>query len=78
MKSIGPAIVLGYLFFGVPGHAMGKSCDNLPTQAEMNICTGREAHASDIELNSVYQQLLAKLSVDAVAALDIRGLADAE
>jgi uncharacterized protein YecT (DUF1311 family) len=69
MKLTGPAIIFWCLFFAVPRDAMGKSCGNLATQADMNICTEKEAHASDIELNSVYQQLLAKLSADAKASL---------
>jgi uncharacterized protein YecT (DUF1311 family) len=36
-------------------------CANAQSQAEMNICAGKEYKAADIVLNQVYRQLVSKL-----------------
>ena len=36
-------------------------CSDADTQAEMNICAGKEYKTADADLNRVYQQLVAKL-----------------
>ncbi len=39
-------------------------CANAQTQAEMNICAGKEYKTADANLNRVYQQLVAMLGAD--------------
>lgn len=36
-------------------------CDNARTQTELNLCAAQAAHQADQELNSVYQELKAKI-----------------
>jgi uncharacterized protein YecT (DUF1311 family) len=36
-------------------------CANAQSQAEMNICAGKEYKAADVVLNQVYRQLVSKL-----------------
>ena len=59
------AIVILFLFlFFVPsasGQEKKPPCSDLDTQAEMNICAGKEYKAADASLNRVYQQLVALL-----------------
>ncbi|MDX6385259.1 MAG: hypothetical protein QOK48_2832 [Blastocatellia bacterium] len=44
-------------------------CSDADTQAEMNICAGKEYKAADADLNRVYQQLVAKLEPEEKAQL---------
>jgi uncharacterized protein YecT (DUF1311 family) len=44
-------------------------CADLNTQAEMNICAGKEYRAADATLNRVYQQLVARLDAEEKAKL---------
>ena len=46
------------------GQGKGKSdpCANASSQAEMNICAGKEYKAADVDLNQVYRQLVAMLA----------------
>jgi uncharacterized protein YecT (DUF1311 family) len=44
-------------------------CADAHTQAEMNICAGKEYKAADATLNRVYQQLVAMLDAEAKAQL---------
>src|SRR5439155_20210744 len=44
-------------------------CSEANTQAEMNICAGKEYKAADASLNRVYQQLVAMLEPEAKAQL---------
>jgi len=39
-------------------------CSDLDTQAEMNICAGKEYKTADATLNRVYQQLVAMLEAE--------------
>lgn len=41
-----------------------EPCANAQSQAEMNICWGKEYQAADATLNQVYRQLVAKLDDD--------------
>lgn len=61
-------LAVGVLFVGllVVGSALGQGakqapCSDAATQAEMNICAGKEYKTADAALNRVYQQLVAKL-----------------
>ena len=44
-------------------------CSDVNTQAEMNICAGKEYKAADATLNRVYQQLVAMLDAEAKTQL---------
>ena len=44
-------------------------CTDANTQAEMNICAGKEYKTADATLNRVYQQLAAKLEAEEKAEL---------
>lgn len=46
-----------------------EPCSNAQSQAEMNDCAGREYKKADIELNQMYQKLVAMLDVDEKAQL---------
>jgi uncharacterized protein YecT (DUF1311 family) len=48
-----------FLFFAAPALGQEKKppCSDLDTQAEMNVCAGKEYKAADASLNRVYQQL---------------------
>jgi len=41
-----------------------EPCPDAQSQAEMNICAGREYKKADADLNQVYQKLVAMLDVD--------------
>jgi uncharacterized protein YecT (DUF1311 family) len=63
MKSI---MFLWLAFLLMAGSALAQGpkkspCSDANTQAEMNICAGKEYKSADAALNRVYQQLLAKL-----------------
>ena len=54
----GPLLVIASAF----GQGTKKPpCSDATTQAEMNICAGKEYKAADATLNRVYQQLVAML-----------------
>jgi uncharacterized protein YecT (DUF1311 family) len=60
------AMFLVLLFSGSPlasGQGTKKSdpCANAQTQAEMNICAGKEYQAADTELNQIYRKLVSML-----------------
>jgi len=60
------AIVFMLLFVLVGANAFGQHkkpdpCANAQTQAEMNICAGKEYQAADAVLNQVYKQLVSIL-----------------
>ena len=46
-----------------------EPCANAQSQAEMNICWGKEYQTADATLNQVYRQLVAKLDEDEKAQL---------
>jgi len=53
------------MVFGVifgQGTKKSEPCSKAQTQAEMNICAGREYQAADAELNQVYRKLVAMLN----------------
>ena len=63
MKS---TIFLALAFLLAAGSALGQGtkkapCSDANTQAEMNICAGKEYKTADAALNRVYQQLVAML-----------------
>ena len=54
------------VFLLAAGAALGQGtkkapCSDASTQAEMNICAGKEYQTADASLNRVYQQLVAML-----------------
>src|SRR5258706_9858979 len=51
------------------GSKKGGPCTNANTQAEMNICAGKEYKTADAALNQTYQQLVAKLEAEEKAEL---------
>ncbi|PYS25385.1 MAG: hypothetical protein DMF72_01860 [Acidobacteria bacterium] len=53
-------IVFGVVF--AQGQKKSEPCSKAQTQAEMNICAGREYQAADAELNQVYRKLVAMLN----------------
>jgi uncharacterized protein YecT (DUF1311 family) len=60
------AMFLVLLFSGsplAPGQGTKKSdpCANAQTQAEMNVCAGKEYQAADTELNQLYRKLVSTL-----------------
>jgi uncharacterized protein YecT (DUF1311 family) len=59
------AIVMLFVFLFFVASALGQGkkppCSDSGTQAEMNICAGKEYKAADASLNRVYQQLVAML-----------------
>ena len=60
------AIVVLFVSLLVVASALGQGakkahCSDANTQAEMNICAGKEYKAADVTLNRVYQQLVAML-----------------
>jgi uncharacterized protein YecT (DUF1311 family) len=61
------ALVLLTLFLLTGDYAFAQKskkpepCANAQSQAEMNICWGKEYQAADATLNQVYRQLFAKL-----------------
>ena len=67
------AINLLVLIMSVAAHAQGiaknEPCADAQSQAEMNICWGKEYKAADATLNQVYRQLLAKLDDEQKAQL---------
>ena len=67
MKLAGMVLILSVLAgaytFG-QGTKQSDPCANAQSQAEMNICWGKEYKAADAILNQVYRQLVAKLDDD--------------
>src|SRR5438067_744670 len=63
MKSVG--LILIVLLIATPcALAQGKKpvpCADAQTQADMNICWGKEYKSADATLNQIYRQLMAKL-----------------
>ena len=61
------------LIMSVAAHAQGPAknepCADAQSQAEMNICWGKEYKAADATLNQVYRQLFAKLDDEQKAQL---------
>ena len=60
------AIVMLFVSLLVVASGFGQGakkapCSDANTQAEMNICAGKEYKAADVTLNRVYQQLVAML-----------------
>ena len=59
----------------IGGHTFGQGkkkpdpCANAQTQAEMNICAGKEYQAADAMLNQVYKQLVSMLDDEEKAQL---------
>ena len=53
-------LLSGYAF--AQGTKKSDPCANAETQAEMNICAGKEYKAADATLNQVYRQLTAILN----------------
>jgi uncharacterized protein YecT (DUF1311 family) len=51
------------------GPAKNEPCADAQSQAEMNICWGKEYKAADATLNQVYRQLFAKLDDEQKAQL---------
>ncbi len=58
-------------FGTAPGQGTKKidPCANAQSQADMNICWGKEYKAADATLNQVYRQLVSKLDDDEKAQL---------
>jgi uncharacterized protein YecT (DUF1311 family) len=58
--------------FGVRAHAgplyTARDCTKLDTQAEMNICAGKNEAAADAALNQLYRKLMAAQSGEAAKA----------
>src|SRR2546427_12154432 len=52
-------LVSGYAF--AQGTKKADPCANAQSQAEMNICAGKEYKAADATLNQVYRQLVSML-----------------
>jgi uncharacterized protein YecT (DUF1311 family) len=67
------AVVMLFVFLFSVASALGQGkkppCSDLDTQAEMNICAGKEYKAADAALNRVYQQLVAKLEPEETSQL---------
>jgi uncharacterized protein YecT (DUF1311 family) len=73
MKS---ARLLLLVFLLGAGSAFGQGtkkppCSDANTQAEMNICAGKEYKAADANLNRVYQQLVAMLEPEEKGQLKV-------
>jgi uncharacterized protein YecT (DUF1311 family) len=71
MKS---SLFLLLAFLLVAGSALGQGtkkapCSDANTQAEMNLCAGKEYKTADATLNRVYQQLVAMLEPEEKAQL---------
>jgi uncharacterized protein YecT (DUF1311 family) len=71
MKS---RMLLLLVFLLAAGSALGQGtkkapCSDANTQAEMNICAGKEYKTADATLNRVYQQLVAMLETEEKAQL---------
>ncbi len=71
MKSTGFLLLV---FLLSAGSAFGQGtkkppCSDANTQAEMNICAGKEYKTADTTLNRVYQQLVAMLDAEEKAQL---------
>lgn len=71
MKS---SMFLLLVFLLAVGSASGQGtkkapCSDANTQAEMNICAGKEYKTADASLNRVYQQLVAMLETEEKAQL---------
>lgn len=65
-------MLLGLMMFVVSAFGQGSKkppCSDADTQAEMNICAGKEYRTADADLNRVYQQLVAKLEPEEKAQL---------
>lgn len=63
------AAVVALLVVLTGGYASGQGkkpdpCANAQTQAEMNICAGKEYQAADKALNQTYQRLVSMLNGD--------------
>lgn len=52
--------------------AQPVSCDNATTQAEMNQCSHEAYQATDAELNTTYEKLMARLQKDPARAENLR------
>lgn len=69
------AIILLLLLVLAAAYSFGQEkkkpepCADAQTQAEMNICWGKEYKAADARLNQVYRQLVAKLDDEEKAQL---------
>jgi uncharacterized protein YecT (DUF1311 family) len=64
-----PVIFLLLVILLAAGSALGQGekkspCSDANTQAEMNICAGKEYKTADGTLNRVYQQLVAMLDAE--------------
>jgi uncharacterized protein YecT (DUF1311 family) len=59
-------MLFAFLFFAAPASGQGQKppCSDLNTQAEMNICAGKEYKSADASLNRVYQQLFKMLELE--------------
>lgn len=65
MKACLLLLLLVFLCFRIYGQTNKETeinCANATTQAELNACATKEYRAADKELNTVYQQLIKKVS----------------
>ena len=67
------AVLILLLLAGAHTYAQGTKksdpCSKAQTQAEMNICAGKEYQAADADLNQVYRKLVAMLNDEEKAQL---------